>query len=219
MWTVYAKTNSPFAIRCLQFFHWKSLIFVIVTKLLMHCVIQCLNKMQCVCLNLVVVAIIRIVLSLQEDQQQGIIIERRQRQRTLCALRFALTAQFSIWIDCLFYMWLSHKSLACNRYIQNYQLYIGSVARCELNAVIGQPDSQIHCLFNWNPNTLFQFTSIFFVSSFFFSCVVVVKPKSYGTKREKCEENRVKIENWPPSNCIFCVLCGLNCWFVYVPRS
>lgn len=58
------ENNFVFCHRCLQYFHWKSMIFVVVTELLMHCVIQCLNKMQCVCLNLVVVAIIRIVLSL-----------------------------------------------------------------------------------------------------------------------------------------------------------
>lgn len=47
-----------------NFFHWKSMILavvvvVVVTELLMHCAIQCLNKMQSVRLNLVVVAIIR----------------------------------------------------------------------------------------------------------------------------------------------------------------
>lgn len=93
--------------------HWFIFFVDFVTELLMHCAIQCLNKMRSVCLNLVVVAIIR---ACYEDQKQGIIIEQHNAQ----------CKAFSIWIDCLFYVLSSHKSFARNRCVE-FSTYMVSV--------------------------------------------------------------------------------------------
>lgn len=75
-------------------YQWISSWFV--AELLMHCAIQCLNKMQFVCLNLVVVAIIRIMISLRGSNTRNYNWTTQRTQKCSFNLNWLLILYFVV---------------------------------------------------------------------------------------------------------------------------